>query len=129
MVGNWYEKPQKPKRRRRKIDWGDVFSAIGAVTLILFAVALVGLLVYGIVYEIQNNLDAGTLVDKYHQDAHVSHYTSWIQSGKVRIPVRRTSRHPESWWFVVEAENKRDYWQVSEDFYNSAEVGDYVERR
>ena len=117
------------KQRRREIDWSGVFSTIGIGIGVLGCVVILGLLVYGIVYEIQNNLDAGTLVDKYHQDAHVSYYTSWIQSGKVRIPVRRTSRHPESWWFVVEAENKRDYWQVSEDFYNSAEVGDYVERR
>lgn len=116
------------KQRHRKIDWGGVVSPIGIGICVLGCVVILGLLVYGIVCEIQNNLDAGMLVDKYHQDAYVSHYTSWIWSGKVRIPVQRTSRHPESWWFVVEADDKRDHWQVTKDFYESVEIGDYVER-
>lgn len=118
----WEKMTAPRKRRRRRVNWG----LVGAVSIAVVAVAF---FTFAVAFKIANHLDAGTLTDKRHQNAYTTHSITYIKSGKSRIPLRHNHHHPESWWFVVEYDGKRDIWEVSEDQYNSAEVGDWVERR
>ncbi len=122
-----WEKMTRPEPRRRlrsldRVDWAIVGAVAALVVFIAFVVGIC-------LYKAANHLDAGTLVDKWHKAAHTYHTTTFIKSGSVRIPVRRTHHNPEQWLFIVSADGKTDTWSVSEDQYNSAEVGEWVERR
>lgn len=118
---SWEKMTSQPKPKKFHINW-DIFWVI---VIVIVAVGFVGFVVY---MDITNSLDAGVLVDKMYKGPYVTHSTTYITSGKIRIPVRHTHHHSESWWFVVEYDDKHDTWEVSETQYNSAHIGDWVER-
>lgn len=106
-------------------DWGDVIAA-SVITLVCIVVVVVA--AYGIYLTIYNHLDAGWLAEKQYVPARTVTRTVMIRSGKVLIPMRRRYHHDESYVFIVTLNDKEDKWTVSAEQYNSAEIGDWVER-
>lgn len=106
-------------------DWGDVI-AISVITLV--CIAVIAVTAYGIYLTIHNHLDAGWLAEKQYVPARTSTTIVMLRSGKAFIPIRRRYHHDESYIFIVTLEDKKDKWIVSAKQYNSAEIGDWVER-
>ena len=106
-------------------DWGDV-TATSVIALVCIVVVTVT--AYGICLTIHNHLDAGWLAEKQYVPARTTTTTVMIRSGKAFIPIRRHYHHDESYIFVATLDDKKDKWTVSAKQYNSAEIGDWVER-
>ena len=106
-------------------DWGDV---IGASVIALLCIVVVAVAAYGIYMTIHNHLDAGWLAEKQYVPARTGTTTVMIRAGKAIIPIRRHYHHDESYIFIVTLDDKKDKWTVSAKQYNSAEIGDWVER-
>ena len=51
-----------------------------------------------------------------------------ISGTRIQV-IPRWVRHEASWEILVETDKGRDWWYVSEDYFNSVNVGDYVDRR
>lgn len=43
--------------------------------------------------------------------------------------IPRWINHSDSWSILVKNDNGSDWWSVTESYYNSVEVGDFVDRR
>lgn len=112
-------------KRTYDIDWADV---IGASVITLICIVVVAVAAYGIYMTIHNHLDAGWLAEKQYVPAHTGTTTVMIRAGKAVIPMRRHYHHDESYIFIVTLDDKKDKWTVSAKQYNSAEIGDWVER-
>lgn len=106
-------------------DWDDVgiFCIVCLVVLLIVAVVLVN----------QPILTEGEVIDKEFTPAHATSYTSSVRAGKVSVPVVRKVHHPDTWRINVSGISdkgniKTEWWTVSEEVYNSVEIGDNVER-
>lgn len=91
------------------------------------------LLLGGIAMVDRPRLTEGMVVDKSFTPAHTTTYTSRIWTGKTAVPRIRLVRHPDVWTIKVsgisdKGDEKTEWWTVSEDVYNSVEIGDEVER-
>lgn len=75
------------------------------------------------------SIDYGTVIDKSFEPAHQE-----IRRRVVLINKRTQVRHrwttvPDTWKIRVQNEEGDSWWIVTEDYYNSVNVGDYVDRR
>ena len=75
------------------------------------------------------SIDNGTVIDKSYSPAHRSYQPMVMIVNKHTRIIPRWINHPDVWSILVENEDGRDWWNVSEDFYNSVEIGDKVDRR
>ena len=75
------------------------------------------------------NVDYGVVIDKSYSPAHRSYQPMVMIVNKRTQIIPRWINHPDVWSILVENEDGRDWWNVSEDFYNSVEIGDKVDRR
>lgn len=105
-----YRKPEK-----RKIDWEDVWGTVGAIVMI--AIFIAAFVFVGFLFKtdmdkeaLANSVTEGLVLDKGHSigGKSVTTYSCWVQ-------VRNGDD-------VV-------IWHVSDDFYDSVNVGDWVKRR
>ena len=62
------------------------------------------------------SVDNGTVVDK-----------AFIVSRRVYGSL--IMRIPDSWRILVENDEHREWWDVTEEYYNSVDIGDYVDRK
>lgn len=72
------------------------------------------------------SLDEGTVTKKSYMPAYDSTYYTYIRTGNFKHFVPRHVYYPDSWEVCVKLEDKKDCWQVTEEFYDSVEVGDYI---
>ena len=79
---------------------------------------VIALFVFTIAYSVNNSIDEGQLVDKFHEIVHSRSIIGNFEFGEM-----------DQWRFVVENGDKRDEWYVSEDCYNSYNIGDWVKKR
>lgn len=74
---------------------------------------------------------AGEVTDKQFTAEHVSTYTYFIHTGKTSIPMIRHIRVPDCWAIeitgIVDGEEKSSTYEVTEEVYNSLEIGDWYE--
>lgn len=75
------------------------------------------------------SIDYGTVINKSFTPAYVENYILPMRVGKMTICMPRTRHVSASWSILVENEEGREWWSVSEDYYNSVEIGDAVDRR
>ena len=75
------------------------------------------------------SIDYGTVKDKSFSPAHKTYAPIVTRIGKTTRIFPRWIHHSDSWAILVENEEGKDWWTVSEDFYNSVDVGDTVDRR
>lgn len=75
------------------------------------------------------SIDYGTVISKSFTPAYVEHYIRPMRIGKTTICMPCTRHVSASWSIHVENEEGREWWSVSENYYNSVEIGDTVDRR
>ena len=75
------------------------------------------------------SIDYGTVVDKSFSPAHQTWSPIIMHVNKQTKIIPRWINHSDSWSILVENEEGRDWWSVSESYYNSVEIGDSVDRR
>lgn len=73
-------------------------------------------------------LNAGTVIDKHFSPSHmVYNPIITIVNGKMRSIPRFVS-HPDEWSIQVQNGEDKEWWEVSKKYYESVEIGEYVER-
>ena len=70
-------------------------------------------------------LYSGTVTEKHHIPAHNT-YQPIIMGGKHPYIIPRWIHHDDVYYVWVQNGEDRDSWYVSEDYYNSVEVGDFI---
>lgn len=109
-------------------DIGDWFlEAWPTILIICLAILFIGAIGYGIAYasgaffdEVENYDFTAQVYDKDH---YTTHSTSYITSGKSRIPVYHTHHHYKIMW---EDGGERGALEIGEDHYNLIKIGDFV---
>lgn len=71
-------------------------------------------------------LYAGTVTEKVYSPAHKIYWPIYIRTNKSTQVIPHWIHYPDSWYILIQNEDKKDSWTVSEEYYNSVEVGDYV---
>ena len=112
----YWEAFRKPERKRREIDWGDVFERIVAGFMILIVVggfAFVGWAIWDDCNKvhIENSVTSGTVVDM----------GSYLPGGK-------TTRKQYGYWIRVTNGEHTATWDVSDTYYSMVQIGDHVEK-
>lgn len=72
-------------------------------------------------------LYSGTVTEKVYSPAHSIYCVRIIPVGKYNQVFQYWINYPDSWTVWVQNGKDRDSWTVSEEYYDSVEVGDYVE--
>jgi hypothetical protein len=101
-------------------NWEFVIFIIFIVG-ILIAVVVFALWASGAFYDEVENYDFTAQV--YDKDHYTTHSTSYITSGKSRIPVYHTHHHYKIMW---EDGGERGALEIGEDHYNLIKIGDFV---
>ena len=73
------------------------------------------------------SLTAGTIIDKSFVAAHSTYSPRIVMIGKTITIIPHWIHHPDRWYIEVQDGDITDMWEVSEDYYNSVNIGDYVE--
>lgn len=100
-------------------DFKTVKRIVIAVLLLSMLVCLVGC----------SSVDYGTVKEKSFVPAHRTYQPMIIHISKSTRIIPRWVSHADSWSILVENEDGREWWSVTENYYNSVDVGDYVDRR
>ena len=90
-----------------------------AVLLLAVLVCLVGC----------SSVDYGMVKEKSFVPARRTYQPMIIHISKSTRVIPRWVSHADSWSILVENEDGREWWRVTENYYNSVDVGDYVDRR
>ena len=75
------------------------------------------------------SVDNGIVVEKAFTAAHRTYAPMIMHIGRTTQIIPHWRSHPDSWSILVENDDHREWWDVTEDFYNSVDIGDYVDRR
>lgn len=86
------------------------------------------LIVCLIVLSACSNIDYGTVIEKKYTPAH-RQYSPIIIAAKTTRIIPRWINHPDNWEILVQNENGREWWTVSEEIYNGIDIGEEVDRR
>ena len=74
-------------------------------------------------------LNAGVVTEKQFSPAHKTYSPMILRvNGHTRI-IPRWMNHPDKWFVYVQDGEDRDCWSVSKVYFESVEVGEYVQRR
>ena len=76
-----------------------------------------------------NQIDYGTVTDKSFRKAHRTYQPMIMHVNKATRIVPRWINHPDNWMILVENDDGSEWWEVTEEFYNSVEIGSKVDRR
>ena len=71
-------------------------------------------------------LYAGTVTEKVYTPAHKTYAPIVMIVNKTTRVIPRWVNHGDEWLVWIQNGEDRDSWTVSEEYYNSVEVGDYV---
>ena len=74
------------------------------------------------------NLEEGVVIEKHFEEAHNSYSPMIIIVNKATRIIPRWIYHADRWYIIVQQEEQKDSWDVSEEVYDSVEIGDYVKR-
>lgn len=76
----------------------------------------------------QKSIDHGIVKEKQYSPSHKVYQPMIMNAGKKTRIIPRWITKSDSWKILVENDDGSDWWIVSEEYYNTVEVGDYVER-
>lgn len=76
-----------------------------------------------------SSVDYGIVKEKSFVPAHRTYQPMIIVSGARTQVIPCWVSHEASWQILVENDKGNDWWYVSEDYFNSINIGDYVNRR
>ena len=75
------------------------------------------------------SIDCGTVIDKRYTPAHTGYRPHIMRIGNQTRVMPRWVKHDDEWAILVENEDSREWWIVSNSFYDSIDIGDTVDRR
>ena len=75
------------------------------------------------------SVNNGIVVEKAFIAAHRTYAPMIMHIGRMTQIIPHWRSHPDSWRILVEKDDHREWWDVTEEFYNSVDIGDYVDRR
>lgn len=75
------------------------------------------------------SINNGTVAEKAFKAAHRTYAPMIMRISKTTKIIPRWYSHPDSWRILVENDGHREWWDVTEEFYNSVDIGDYVDRK
>ena len=76
-----------------------------------------------------SSVDYGIVKEKSFIPAHRTYQPMILVSGTRTQVIPRWVSHEASWQILVENDKDREWWHVSESYFNSVNVGDYVNRQ
>lgn len=98
----------------------------------LKAFAMLSLAVFALVGC--ETITEGTVVDKGYEEAYTTTHmqcSAYNKQGFCTVQVPITTHHDEEWWIEISQETadgtKSSKREVTEDYYNQVEMGDYVD--
>ena len=74
-------------------------------------------------------LDAGVVTEKQFSPAHKTYNPMFLTVSGHTSMIPRWISHPDKWFVYVQDGEDRDCWSVSKEYYESVEVGEYIQRR
>lgn len=74
------------------------------------------------------HLAEGTVIEKHYVEAHNTYSPIVMIVNKRTQIIPRWIRYSDRWYISVEMDNIQDQWDVTEEFYNSIKIGDWVSR-
>lgn len=75
------------------------------------------------------HINYGTVIDKSFSPAHKTYSPIIMHINKSPRIIPRWINHSASWSILVQNDDGKEWWKVSEDYYNSINIGDSVDRR
>ena len=75
------------------------------------------------------HIDYGTVIDKSFSPAHKTYSPMVIRVNKSTRIIPRWIYHHDHWSILVQNDDGKEWWEVSEDYYNSIDIGSSVDRR
>jgi len=94
------------------------------IILIVIALAILACSLTGCSY-----VDNGVVRSKSFTPAHKTMYMHIIRIGNHTHLIPRYISHPDSWRILVENDGDSGWWDVTEDYFDAVNIGDYVDRR
>ena len=73
--------------------------------------------------------DYGTVTDKQYTPARQVYSPLVMVVNKHPRIIPRYIYHPQMWQIYVQNEDGGEWWSVAEDYFNSVNIGDFVDRR
>ena len=68
----------------------------------------------------------GTVTDKHYDEAHRIYSPMIMNVNKHTQIIPRWIHYPDRWYVSVQNGEEKDIWEVTEEYYDSVEVGDYI---
>lgn len=99
------------------------WSVILFITVIALAFAVIAM--FFINYD---PLTEGEVIDKYYEPAHEVYSPINITIDGKNQTIQNWRQVGDKWRLIVQNGDKKDIWFVSESFYNSVKVGDWVKK-
>lgn len=76
----------------------------------------------------KSSIDYGTVTDKQYAPAQLIYSPLITTVNKQTRIIPRYIHHPQRWHIYVQNEDGGEWWSVTENYYNSVEIGDFVDR-
>ena len=93
-------------------------------------VLLIIMIIMLIILASCSSVDHGTVIDKLYSPEHRSYAPIAITVNKGGIMlIPRWIHHSESWKILVENDDDEEWWSVTKEYFDSVNVGDFVDRR
>lgn len=92
--------------------------------LLIFAIVICLLILTGC-----EHIDYGIVIDKSFSPAHKTYSPTIMHMNKTTRIIPRWIYHSDHWSILVQNDDGKEWWEVSEDHYNSVEIGSNVDRR
>jgi len=74
-------------------------------------------------------VDNGVVRSKSFTPAHKTHYFQPLRIGNITRLIPHTVSHADSWRILVANEEAEEWWDVTEEYFDTVNIGDYVDRR
>ena len=75
------------------------------------------------------HIDYGIVIDKSYSPAHKTYNPIIMHVNNSTRIIPRWINHSASWSILVQNDDGKAWWAVSEDYFNSVDIGDSVDRR
>ena len=93
---------------------------------ILIAAGIIVLIAWVVAYY--EPLTEGQVVNKYYEPAHEVYSPIHVTIDGKDQTIRNYRFVGDKWTLIIQNEDKKDYWYVSESYYDSVKVGDWVSK-
>lgn len=76
-----------------------------------------------------SSIDYGTVINKSYNPAHTLYQPMIMVINKQTRIIPRWVSYSDSWKILVENDQGKEWWDVTEEYFNDVNIGDEVDRR